>query len=80
MKLNRGKSEYISTNRKTTIKFKDGTQMKATDTATYLGGTLTKNVRVSAEIANRIATTLPVVKKLSNFWSKAKHPLTYRET
>ena len=45
--------------------------MKAVESATYLGGTLTRDVNPLIEIRTRISATLPVVKKLELFWKNA---------
>ena len=53
------------------VRFKDGTLVKHTDEATYLGGILTKSVNISTEISSRIASATATWKSLDMFWTQA---------
>ena len=73
MSLNHGKCVSIMYNysRKSSIKFKNGRDLKIVDTAEYLGTQLPAKVNPRSEIARRISKTMPDLQKLDILWNKA---------
>ena len=69
MKLNEDKCEYIAMNGTANIKFQNGTLMNSTDKATYLRGILTKDSNPRVEVRARMSATIPIVRRLENFWT-----------
>ena len=51
------------------VKFEDSSKMSQNINVKYLGGTITQDVNVRAEISGRLnSTTIGVSKKLHDFW------------
>ena len=71
LRLNQAKCNILSMNGNNQIRFKDGTVVRHTDEATYLGGILTKSVNISTEISSRIASATAPWKSLDLFWKQA---------
>ena len=71
LRLNQAKCNILSMNGNNQIRFKDGTLVRHTDEATYLGGILTKSVNISTEISSRIASATATWKSLDLFWKQA---------
>ena len=71
LRLNQAKCNILSMNGNNQIGFKDGTLVRHTDEATYLGGILTKSVNISTEISRRIASATATWKSLDLFWKQA---------
>ena len=64
---------YISFNTSVgRIKFQNGTMMKSTTEANYLGAVMNDNdkAETSQEIRRRILSTMPILKRLDIFWNK----------
>ena len=71
LRLNQAKCNILAMNGNNQVRFKDGTLVKHTDEATYLGGILTKTVNISTEISSRIASATATWKSLDMFWTQA---------
>ena len=71
LRLNQAKCNILAMNGNNQVRFKDGTLVKHTDEATYLGGILTKSVDISTEISSRIASATATWKSLDLFWEQA---------
>ena len=78
MKLNEDKCETIAMGGKATVKFGNGKTMRNVEHATYLGGTLHRNVNPQVEIRKIISATIPIVRKLDLFWTKANCPAKWK--
>ena len=78
MKLNKGKCEHIDMNCKADIKFENGTKVKETLKAKYLGGTITKKAERIIEINNRLGIAMATVNKLKIFWGKCAAPKKWK--
>ena len=65
-------------NKDNNIKFEDGTPLTHVDSATYLGGKLTKDVNPITEIQNRISACMPILKSLDLFWKKTNCDLKWK--
>ena len=72
MKIKEDKCETIAMDGKSKVKVKSGKTMKEVEQATYLGGTLHKNIKPKTEIRKRISATIPIVRKLELFWKQAE--------
>lgn len=67
MKLNYGKCNYIAMNGKAPTHFPDGTKLKEVEQATYLGGLLTNEAGINAELDSRFSKALTTCHKFKTF-------------
>ena len=69
--LNHDKCNYITFNTNIgRIKFRNGTMMKSTTDAKYLGAVINDKADPAQEIRRRISSTMPILKRLDIFWNK----------
>jgi len=68
MKLNKNKCELITTHETANIKFADGTKIRKTKKATYLGCEIGIKTTNKEELSKRFANTMATMKKLDLFW------------
>jgi len=68
MKLNKTKCELITTHATANIHFEDGTSVRKTRKATYLGCEIGIRCTSSEELNKRIANTMVTMKQLDTFW------------
>jgi hypothetical protein len=78
MRLNEDKCETLAMNGTGQVKFKSGKTMNNVEQATYLGGILHKNLNPQVEIRKRMSATIPIVRKLEVFWTKANCPTKWK--
>lgn len=78
LKLNQSKCAAVTTNRRHGIKFRDGTPVPHEEHVTYLGGIVTRNVNVGAEIENRISATMATWRRMHLFFSQANCPIHWK--
>jgi hypothetical protein len=77
LKLNQSKCAAIASTGRHRIKFRDGTPVPHEDQVTCLGGIITRQVNIRAEIENRIAATMATWRRMHVSFKNSNCPIRW---
>lgn len=78
LSLNKDKCVAFSFNRNNRLRFADGSPVPTGENVRYLGIQLTRNIDISGEIRQRIATVNRTMAQLTLIWTRAQVPLGWK--
>jgi hypothetical protein len=71
LKLNKKKCKFIDRNRRSQLRFRDGTRLEKTESAEYLGVLLNTKAEIEEELDSRIRKAAVTWKKLKPYWRRS---------